>query len=186
MATVASLSDKNPGRLDFRLIAAVAMNGVIGRSESNSMPWNIPSDLKWFKECTFDNTVIMGSNTFRSLPKILPNRKNVVVTRYINELPNNVTGCHSLVDAIKGEKYRPFVIGGAQIYEAALKLKPLQLYITLINDDPIGDVKFPVRGDIFNDDVIEMPNDQYYHCSYRSDWMTENDHDFQFTIFNRS
>lgn len=60
-------------------ILAMTNEGIIGKN--NSLPWNIPEDLKRFKELTTDQVVIMGRNTFFSLPekfRPLPNRRNIV------------------------------------------------------------------------------------------------------------
>ena len=65
----------------FDMICAVALNGVIGDSVTNSMPWYIPEDLAHFKKVTQDKTVIMGSRTFSSIGRKLPNRHNIVITR---------------------------------------------------------------------------------------------------------
>ena len=61
------------------IIAAVSKNGVIG--VDNKLPWNLPEDLKRFKELTTNNVVIMGRKTYESIGKPLPNRINIVVTR---------------------------------------------------------------------------------------------------------
>ena len=62
------------------LIAAVAQNGAIGNG--NKLIYWLPNDLKRFKQLTTGHTIIMGSNTFRSLPKgALPNRRNIVLSR---------------------------------------------------------------------------------------------------------
>ena len=61
------------------IIAAVSKNGVIG--VDNKLPWNLPEDLKRFKELTTNNVVIMGRKTYESIGKPLPNRINIVITR---------------------------------------------------------------------------------------------------------
>lgn len=60
-------------------VAAMSTNRVIGRD--NGLPWNIPEDLKFFREVTRDGIVIMGRKTFDSIKKPLPNRLNIVITR---------------------------------------------------------------------------------------------------------
>src|SRR5512141_891179 len=61
------------------LIAAVAANGVIGAD--NRLPWHLSEDLKRFRALTTGHAVIMGRKTWQSLPRALPNRQNIVVTR---------------------------------------------------------------------------------------------------------
>ena len=62
------------------IIAAVARNGAIGYK--NKLLYRLKGDMKRFKELTTNHTIIMGKNTFLSLPKgALPNRRNIVLTR---------------------------------------------------------------------------------------------------------
>ena len=62
----------------FKIIAAVGLNNELGYN--NDLIWHLPEDLKFFKEVTSNHTIIMGRNTFESLPKMLPNRKHIVLT----------------------------------------------------------------------------------------------------------
>src|SRR5678815_3088654 len=65
--------------VSLALIAAVARNGVIGAD--NRLPWRLPEDLRRFKALTLGHTVVMGRRTWESLPRALPDRQNIVVTR---------------------------------------------------------------------------------------------------------
>ena len=65
--------------LMLSIIVAKASNNVIGGN--NDLLWRIPQDLKRFKEITTGHTIIMGRKTFESLPRVLPNRKHIVITR---------------------------------------------------------------------------------------------------------
>ncbi len=128
------------------IIAAVAENNVIGIN--NTLPWNIPEDLKHFQEVTKGKIVLMGNKTFESIVSILgkplPNRKNVVVT--LNKsytVPAGVELEFDLFNAL--EKYKNedlFVIGGAQIWKLALPFVD-QLYITHVHKNYEGDAFFP-------------------------------------------
>ena len=70
----------------INIIASVAQNNAIG-NENKLIYW-LPNDLKRFKALTTGHTIIMGRNTFDSLPKgALPNRRNVVLSRSVSELP---------------------------------------------------------------------------------------------------
>ena len=83
------------------IIVAKSNNNVIG--SNGSIPWNVPKDLKYFKELTEGNTVIMGRKTYESLPKDkkpLPNRINIVITRDINFTANGCMVVGSLEEAI--------------------------------------------------------------------------------------
>ena len=99
------------------LIAAIDQNRVLGKD--NQLIWHLPEDLKRFKRLTTGHAIIMGRKTFESLPKALPNRHNIVVTRNQNYSKEGITVCHSMKDALEYAKddEQPFVIGGGQIYE---------------------------------------------------------------------
>ncbi|MFN2599433.1 MAG: dihydrofolate reductase [Pyrinomonadaceae bacterium] len=101
-------------------IVAVDRNGAIGKG--GRLPWHYSADLKFFKETTTENVCVMGRRTWESLPKPLPNRLNVVLTRgaQIEEQP----GVVALGDKQSALSLAPylsrdvFVIGGRQIFEA--------------------------------------------------------------------
>lgn len=127
------------------LIAAVARNGVIGID--NRLPWHLPADLKHFKALTTGHTVIMGRKTWESLPanfRPLPGRRNIVVTRNASYHAAGATVAVSLPAAISAAKGgEAFVIGGAELYAAALPLAG-HLQLTEIDATFEGDTRFPV------------------------------------------
>lgn len=173
---------------DFSVIAAVALNGTIGDSTSNSIPWHLPTDFKWFKEVTLGKTVLMGSRTYESIKRPLPKRRNIVISR---DLTKCIRYVHEGIDKVYADPYTAlseednvFVIGGQSVYEIALDLHPKHLYITIVNLDIIGDVKFPIAGHTFHDDVVAHGL-MDYTCGYRSEWHKENNVEFQFTRFDR-
>lgn len=125
------------------MIAAVAKNGAIG-FENKLIYW-LPNDLKRFKALTTGHTIVMGRNTYDSLPKgALPNRRNIVLSRTITELP----GCDvypSLQEAL--DSCQPdeevYIIGGARVYAEAMPLAD-RLCLTLVDDEPRdADAFFP-------------------------------------------
>jgi len=126
------------------LIAAVARNGVIG--VDNRLPWHLPADLQHFKALTLGNTVIMGRKTWESLPakfRPLPGRRNVVVTRDGSYRAEGAVVALSLPAAIEAaETGEAFVIGGAELYAAALPLAD-RLELTEIDAAFEGDTHFP-------------------------------------------
>lgn len=125
---------------------AVADNLVIGKG--NDLPWNLPEDLKHFKELTSGKTVLMGRKTYESivarLGKPLPNRKNVVVTRQENyKVPEGVLIFADLSSAIESlSSDDVYIIGGAEIFKQALPFCTLA-YITHVFGDYDGDAFFP-------------------------------------------
>ena len=125
------------------IIAAVVKNRAIGYQ--NKLLYWLPNDLKRFKQLTTGHTIIMGRNTYDSLPKgALPNRRNVVLSRTVKELP----GCDvypSLKAALQSCKPDEdvFIIGGAHVYEQALALAD-RLCLTEVDDTPAeADAFFP-------------------------------------------
>ena len=124
----------------IHLIAACAANAVIGRD--GGMPWNLPEDLHHFKELTMGHTIIMGRRTYESIGGALPGRQNIVVSGTLWQIPNCVV-VPSLAEALAAaQQPEVFVIGGAQLYEAALPLAE-QLDLTWIDIEPQGDTFFP-------------------------------------------
>tara|TARA_S200000501_G_scaffold310164_1_gene300321 strand:+ start:102 stop:620 length:519 start_codon:yes stop_codon:yes gene_type:complete len=124
------------------IIAAISENRVLGKN--NKLIWHLPEDLKRFKHLTFGHSIIMGRNTFESLPKVLPGRHNIVVTKNKEFSAVGVTVCHSLIEAINAssDDLQPFIIGGGQIYQQAIELAD-KIELTKIHKSFDGDVFFP-------------------------------------------
>lgn len=126
------------------IIAAVAKNNAIGKD--NKLLWHLPEDLKRFKEITLGHTIIMGRKTFESLPKILPGRNHIVITRNKAFKVENkrVTVVNSIEEAMEllKEEGEYFVIGGEKIYKQFLPFAD-KMYITFIEEEFHGDVFFP-------------------------------------------
>jgi dihydrofolate reductase len=124
------------------LVAAVSRNGVIGAG--GKLPWHLPEDLKHFKHVTLGHPVIMGRRTWKSLGKPLPGRENIVVSRSAGFEAPGASVAASLEAAVAlcaGEPVA-FVIGGAELYRAALPLAD-GLMLTEIHRDYEGDTRFP-------------------------------------------
>lgn len=101
-------------------IVAISKNYAIGKN--GKLPWHYSADLKFFKETTTGNAVVMGSNTWQSIGKPLPNRLNVVLSRSDNiEAPPEVMKLISVDEVIELSKLLVkdiFIIGGAKIFES--------------------------------------------------------------------
>ncbi len=124
------------------LIAAVASNGIIGAQ--GKLPWRLPEDLQHFKKLTLGHPVIMGRRTWESLGKALPGRENIVVTRSKGYEAPGAAVASSLDAALALCAGEPvvFVIGGSELYTAALPLAA-GLVLTEIHRDYDGDARFP-------------------------------------------
>ena len=151
------------------LIAAIANNNAIG-IENKLIYW-LPNDLKRFKELTTGHTIVMGSNTFRSLPKgALPNRRNIVLSRKESSFPGAET-FNSLEEALANcmNEEIVYVIGGEMLYRSAMPIADI-LCLTEINDTPEkADAFFPkfVKSDweIIQDEAHEK--DDKHNYEYR-------------------
>ena len=129
--------------MKITLVAAIASNNVIGKE--NSLPWNIPEDLKRFKQMTSGHTILMGRKTFDSIGRPLPNRQNIVMTKDENFEREGIKVINDFDDAlelIKESNEDVYVIGGSNIYEL---FEPVanSLAITRILKDFEGDAFFP-------------------------------------------
>ncbi|MBC8487838.1 MAG: dihydrofolate reductase [Bacteroidetes bacterium] len=128
---------------NISIIVAVAKNNAIGKD--NKLLWHLSEDLKRFKKLTSGHYVVMGKNTYFSLPKRpLPNRTNVVITDIPGEQIDNCIMAYSIEDAISkmdAEKEN-FIIGGASVYRQLLP-HVNKLYITWVHKSFEADTFFP-------------------------------------------
>jgi len=129
-------------RATLSIIVAMAKNRTIGAN--NTLPWRISADLQHFKKLTMGHHMIMGRKTFDSIGKPLPGRTTVVVSR---DHGLKIEGCivaHSLHEAMANcaADSEIFVVGGADIYAQVLNLADV-LYVTEIQQDVVGDARFP-------------------------------------------
>ncbi|OGA27768.1 MAG: hypothetical protein A3F77_03870 [Betaproteobacteria bacterium RIFCSPLOWO2_12_FULL_67_28] len=130
------------GRPSLYLIAAVAANGVIGAG--HGLPWQLPEDLRHFRRMTQGHAVIMGRKTWDSIGRPLPGRRNIVVTRQAGYSAPGASVAPSLPAALAlcADQAIAFVIGGSELYRAALPLADA-LLLTEIQRDYAGDTRFP-------------------------------------------
>lgn len=124
------------------IIVAMAENRVIGND--NSLPWHLPADLKHFKALTVGKPIIMGRNTWESLPGRLPDRLHIVITANPDYVADGCVVVHSLEQALvaAGDVPEVMIIGGAMLYAQALPLAD-RLYLTLVETQAEGDAIFP-------------------------------------------
>jgi dihydrofolate reductase len=125
------------------IIVAMTESRLIGLN--GAIPWQIPEELRLFRDLTIGHTLIMGRRTFQSIGRPLPGRRNIVVSRSLPPTPG-VDICSDLETALvlaeqTGET-KIFFIGGAEIYAAALPLADI-LHISWIRGEHEGDTWFP-------------------------------------------
>lgn len=125
------------------IIVAIAKDNGIGKD--NRLLWHIPADLKRFKRITSGHTVIMGKNTFHSLPGgPLKNRRNIVISDNTKDQFEGCETVYSVEEALRScDKHREnFVIGGASVYRQFLPYAS-KLYLTRVDKSSEADTFFP-------------------------------------------
>jgi dihydrofolate reductase len=141
----------------FSVITCHDRNRGIGKD--NKMPWHHSADMKHFKETTEHSNVIMGRNTWDSLPeryRPLPKRTNIVISSKDLDLPEGVILARSLDEALEvNTDDGIYVIGGQQLYTAALKHPRCGgLFITKIDAQYDCDTFFPLYEHRFEESMV--------------------------------
>lgn len=129
---------------ELTLIAAIGRNNELGLN--NTLIWQIPEDLRFFKEQTINKSILMGRNTFESLPSLLPNRTHLVLTSRTDlkeserlKVFNSLDVLIAYLEQAEGEI---MVIGGSKIYETFLPYSNKML-LTEIDAENKADAFFP-------------------------------------------
>ncbi len=155
----------------FSIIAAVGKNNELGKN--NKLIWYLPNDLKFFKNTTMNKKIIMGSNTFKSLPKLLPNREHIVLSSK-DDYPSEVKVFHNINDLLNNYKNieeEIFIIGGASIYKEFINIVN-KMYLTEVDAEcKDADVYFPTfNKDEWNREILASNEDNgisYKHVLYK-------------------
>lgn len=161
----------------INIIVAYSRNNIIGNQ--GQMPWNIPSDLAYFKETTMGSPIIMGRVTWESLGRPLPGRLNIVISRNSDYIAEGAELVADLESAIRLAQDRApeqdiFIIGGGQIYAQALESGlATKVYATEIHNNIEGDTAFP---------ALDM---ELWQEISRAPQPIDNDYDFDFVIYQR-
>ena len=157
--------------MSYSIIAAIGKNNELGKD--NDLIWHLPNDLKFFKEVTTGKTIIMGRKTFNSLPKMLPNRKHIVLSSS-DDFPSEVKVFHKLEDILdyfKDTDEELFIIGGGSIYKLFLDYAN-KLYLTEVDAEcKTADTYFPIFDkDEYDKEIIKENEDngiKYTHVLYK-------------------
>ncbi|MGB6036387.1 MAG: dihydrofolate reductase [Cryomorphaceae bacterium] len=155
-------------------IAAMAENRAIGKD--NDLIWNLPDDMKFFKETTQHKVVIMGRKNYESIPyrfRPLPNRMNIVLTRKEGYDSNGGFVYHSIEDALdfcrKQGHESVFIIGGGEIYKLALEKDVVDvMFITRVHGSFEADSFFPEfdESKCVKEILDEHPKDEKHDYSF--------------------
>ncbi len=164
------------------IISAIANNNEIGRK--NELLWDLPIDMKHFRETTSGHPIIMGQRTYESLGtdsnglpgKPLPNRRNIVLTldkdfkREGIEIYYSIEDLEKVLSETMQENEEAFIIGGGMIYKLFID-KADKLYITHVNAEfGDADTLFPVidkdRWKVISEDKHEKDEKNIYDCNF--------------------
>ena len=136
------------------IIVAADLDNAIGRAQD--LLYHIPADLSHFKRLTMGCPVVMGRNTFESLPKgALPGRRNIVVSRNPSYSAPNIETAPGLAEALEltSDAKRVFIIGGGQLYGMAIDLAD-DIELTRIHaHTPDADTFFPELDPIIWEEI---------------------------------
>lgn len=157
--------------MKLSLIAAVGKNNELGKD--NALIWHLPGDLQFFKETTMGKTIVMGYNTYLSLPRRLPGRKYVVMSFKDIDLGEDIKVClnrEELMAELEKIDDEIFIIGGASMYKQFLN-ECENLYLTEIDATSEADAFFPEfeKTNYVSELIRENEDDgiKYKHIVYR-------------------
>lgn len=160
--------------MKIAMIVAVADNGIIGKE--NGLPWHLGADMKRFKALTTGHTILMGKNTYLSIGRALPNRRNVILSHSLPEAEGCEIICslEQLSSLGLKEDEELIIIGGASLYEQMLD-KADTLYLTQVHTQAQGDVKMPAIAW----EEWEKVSEESHQADER------NDYDYSFVNYRR-
>ncbi|MBQ4625873.1 MAG: dihydrofolate reductase [Clostridia bacterium] len=162
----------------MKAIVNVDKNWAIGNGDS--LLNHIPEDMKFFKEKTTGNVVVMGRATFMTFPgpRALPNRVNIVLTSDESWSAPDVIVCHSLDELfIQLERYDTdtvYVIGGSKVYEQLIPYCNTA-YVTKVDTAKPADKFFP-----------NLDADEEWEVSYEGEAKEHNGAEFRFTTYKKN
>ncbi len=150
--------NKNP-KLSLKAIAAMSTNRVIGYK--NTIPWNLPEELKWFRQKTLGQTIVMGRKTFESIGgKPLPKRHNVIISSQTHKSSNpNLSYIINPEDifALSGDVW---ICGGESVYRYFLPHCE-ELFLTIVKRTVEGDTFFPPFETFFSHHEVVQDNAEF-------------------------
>ena len=155
---------------NITMIAAIGKNNELGKD--NNLIWKLKEDMHFFKENTIGKPIVMGINTFNSLPKLLPHRKHIVLTHQNLKIDNVLIyhDMNELLNYINSKNEEIMIIGGASIYKLFLDYANKLLLTEIDDEEKNADVYFPnFNKNEWNYNIIkevEEDNIKYKHVRY--------------------
>ena len=130
------------------LVVAMGENRAIGRG--GDLPWRLSSDMRYFRKITMGKPVIMGRRTFKSLPRVLDGRLNIVLTRDTGFVAPDAVMAHSLEEGLAAARASAertgapeiMIIGGEDVFREVLP-QASRIYLTEVHGSPHADTWFP-------------------------------------------
>lgn len=146
--------------MKINIIAGMAPNRVIGKN--NTLPWHYSEDLQYFKKTTTGHIIVMGYNTYLSIGKPLPNRRNIVLSKEPIESIENYNSIPALLEQLESEWISEFfVIWWAFVYQQFIDQADV-LYLTEIKKEYDGDTFFPA----FEDKFVEVSREVWDNLDF--------------------
>ncbi len=153
------------------IIAAIGQNRELGKN--NNLIWHLKEDLKFFKETTMNHKIVMGYNTFKSLPKLLPKRKHLILTH--QNIPNEEVEVFSdfkeLLNYLNNLNEDIYIIGGASIYKQFLPYASELLLTEIEAECKDADAYFPDfdKSKYTKEEISNITSEEikYQHIRYR-------------------
>ena len=161
---------------------------IIGNK--GSLPWDIPQDLKRFKQITTCSTVIMGHNTYKSIGFQLPNRSNVVLTNDPCNVEHSTNGLRYVVDiegALSIAEYNRlpiFIIGGASVYKMFESYIQYIYWTKVIGEDIVGDTRYNFSK-LLNDFDLVSSSGNIFENGFEYDFCEYKHKDFSYNPYTR-
>jgi dihydrofolate reductase len=157
-------------------VVAAANNNAIGKD--GKIPWHLPNDLKFFKNVTWGMPILMGRKTFEAMGKVLPGRKNIVLTRQSGWEAEGVIKVKSIDDALfiakQTDALELMVIGGGEIYKSLMD-KARRIYLTRVDAEPEADTFFPPLD----------PKEWYLMSQKNNEADEKNPYNYSFQVWER-
>ncbi len=123
------------------MIAAIGKNFELGKG--NALLWNLPGDMKFFRNTTAGHTVVMGRLTYESIGRPLPKRRNIVISRNADYKPDGVEVYPTIEEALAACDNDCFIIGGGAIYSLCLPFADELILTEVEAECSDADVYFP-------------------------------------------
>ena len=150
---------------NISIIAAIGKNNELGKD--NDLLWHIKEDLQNFKKLTMNKKIVMGANTYKSLPKKLDGREYIILSSSLEDTNALIfRDFHNLLEYINTLDEEVMIIGGASIYKLFLPYAR-KLYLTEIDKSADADVYFPeFDKDKYKKKVLKEGNDNNIKYSF--------------------